>query len=724
MPISFDERQKLFHLSTDHTSYQFSIFEDKYLFSQYYGKKIPQTDLSDLWQVYPSGFSPVFKRTPSHTLSQDLMPLEYPVYGHGDYRTPALHVQFPDGSRLLDLVYESYTIQAEKPALDGLPCATAGDQTLIVTLRDQSGLRVHLYYTVYESLDIITRSVKIENGTGQPIQILGAMSMSIDLPIASFDMISLDGTHVRERQITRSPLASGTRSVESRRGASSHHHNPFVAFAAKTTTEHSGEVYGMMLSYSGNFICQAETDAFDSVRIQCGVNPFDFSYELSAGESFCTPEAMFTYTDQGLNRMSQHFHDMIRTHVSTLPAAKRTRPIVINNWEATYFDFDEKKLIALIESCRGLGIDTFVLDDGWFGHRDDDTTSLGDWFYDKRKLPNGLDPIIEACESVGMRFGLWFEPEMISEDSELYRQHPDWAIRHPDRPYCLGRQQLVLDLSRQDVLDYLYETISGVLRAHKISYVKWDMNRHITDAYSACLPPKQQPELMFRYMKNLYRLLNRLTSDFPDVLFEGCSGGGGRFDAGMLFYHPQIWTSDDTDAIARLRIQYGTSLAYPPVCMTAHVSASPNHQLGRRTPFATRGMVAMSATFGYELNPLSLSDEDRAQIAAQTSRYHSIAPLIENGDFYRLVSPFETDDCAWMFVSKDKTEAVCTYVRQLVRPAVRGLRLKLAGLDENAVYHIDELSCDRSGAVLMNAGLLVPLLLDFEGTTFTLHKVK
>ena len=723
MPISFDKEHKLFHLSTAHTSYQFSIFEGKYLFSQYYGKKIPNTDLSYLWQVYPSGFSPVFKRTPDHTLSQDLMPLEYPVYGHGDYRAPAIHVQFEDGSRLLDLVYESHTIQTEKPSLDGLPCAAPGDETLTVTLCDQSGIRVHLDYTVYEALDVITRSARIENNTGAPVTILSAMSMSIDLPIASFDMISLDGTHVRERQITRSPLSSGTHSVESRRGASSHHHNPFVAFASKTTTEHAGEAYGMMLSYSGNFVCSAETDAFDSVRIQCGVNPFDFSYELCDGETFCTPEAMFTYTDQGLNRMSQQLHDMIRNNVCVLPAAKRVRPIVINNWEATYFGFDEKKLLELIEGCRGLGIDTFVLDDGWFGHRDDDTTSLGDWFCDKRKLPNGLNPIIDACESVGMRFGLWFEPEMISEDSELYRAHPDWPIRHPDRPYCLGRQQLVLDLSRDDVLQYLYETIASVLRAHRISYVKWDMNRHITDAYSACLPPARQPELMFRYMKNLYRLLQRLTSEFPDVLFEGCSGGGGRFDAGMLRYHPQIWTSDDTDAIARLRIQYGTSLAYPPVCMTAHVSASPNHQLGRRTPFATRGLVAMSATFGYELNPLSLSDEERAEIAAQTARYHQIAPLVEHGDFYRLVSPFESDDCAWMFVSKDKSEAVCTYVRQLVRPAVRGLRVKLAGLDADAVYHIDELSCDLSGAVLMNAGLLVPLLLDFEGTTFTLHRI-
>lgn len=725
MPITFQEEGRIFHLSTAHTSYLFRVFQNDYLFTLYYGRRLRTCDMTHHWQVYPSGFSPIDQSFTDHRFSQDLMMLEYPVYGHGDYRAPAVSVRFPNGSRLLDLQYESHTIEKGKPALDGLPCTDGAEETLFIILRDRlSGIGVRLSYSVFFEEDVIARSAEILNDSREDITLTGVMSMSTDLPLGDFDMITLDGTHVRERQIERKPLRNGTQSIESRRGASSHHHNPFAVLAAPHTTEFAGEAYGVMLVYSGNFVLRAEKDAFSSVRLQAGINPFDFSWRLAPGEAFVTPEVLLSYTQNGLNRLSQQYHDLIRAHLGHTKAVGKRRPIVINNWEATYFNFDEQKLLDLIGSCKGLGIDVFVLDDGWFGHRDDDRTSLGDWFTDKRKLPNGLTPVIEACEAIGMRFGLWFEPEMISEDSELYHAHPDWIIGEPGRTFCRGRQQLILDLSREDVLRHIKTSVARMLRENRISYVKWDMNRHITDAYSRLLPPEKQPELYHRYMKNLYRLLDFLTSEFPDVIFEGCSGGGGRFDAGMLYYTPQIWTSDDSDAIARLRIQYGTSLAYPPVCMTAHVSASPNHQLERVTPFQTRGLVAMSASFGYELNPLNLSNEERAMIAEQTAQYKRIAPLVVNGDFYRLVSPFEDDDCAWMFAAKDQSEAFAVYTRQLLRPAPNGKRIRFAGLDPNADYYIEELDRTFGGDELMYAGLAVPILLDFEAVSYTMRRVK
>ena len=723
MPITFCKETGTFCLSTDHTSYMFRIFDQGYLMSLYWGRKLRSTDLTRLWRSFPTGFSPNYPGAPNSCYSLDLIPTEYPTYGGGDYRVPAMSVRFPTGSRLLDLRYRSHTITdgCEKP--EGLPGLTGGEQTLEIVLADDfTGLEVVLRYVVYPDCDLLVRNSCIRNTTSGPVFITRALSASVDLPDSNWEMIGLYGAHCRERNIDRTPLRHGISAVESRRGASSPQHNPFLALAAPSTTEFTGEAYGVALIYSGNFLAQAEITPFDQTRIQLGIHPADFSWKLEPGEYFITPEAMLTYTDGGLNRLSQNFHQAIKYHLGHAAIRNRPRPIVINNWEATYFQFDEAKLLELIDSCKGLGIDTFVLDDGWFGHRDDDTTSLGDWFVDKRKLPNGLTPLIERCASIGMTFGLWFEPEMISEDSDLYRAHPDWVIRQDGRPYCLGRHQLILDLSRTDVLDYLKETIGGILAANRIAYVKWDMNRHMTDAYSSALPPDRQPEIFHRYMLHLYALLDYLTTTFPDVLFEGCSGGGGRFDAGMLYYSPQIWTSDDTDAIERLKIQYGTSLLYPPQAMTAHVSACPNHQVRRTTPFATRGLVAMSASFGYELNPLMLTDEERRQIAAQTARYHATGSLITDGLFYRLISPFDTDSRAWMFILPDQSRAIVTYVRQLTRPAYQPI-LKLTGLDPDARYHIDELDGDFGGDELMYAGLALPRMTDFEALTYTLTKL-
>lgn len=723
MAITFLKDTGTFYLATDRTCYMFRIFDKGYLLSTYWGTKIQPADLTRLWQPFPSGFSPVYSGAADSRHSLDLIPTEYPVYGGGDFRVPAFSARFETGSRLLDLTYRSHVIFDGCIEPQGLPGLSGGEQTLEVTLADEfTGLTVVLRYVVYPACDVITRNVRVINATGAPVDLTRVLSASVDLPDSRWDMIGLYGIHCRERQIDRTPLRRGVNAVESRRGASSHQHNPFLALAAPETTETAGECYGATLIYSGNFLAQAEVTPFGQTRMQIGIHPADFSWRLEDGETFTAPEAILTYSDSGLGRLSRNFHQAIKYHLGHTKIRNKPRPIVINNWEATYFQFNEEKLLELIESCRGMGIDTFVLDDGWFGHRDDDTTSLGDWFVDKCKLPHGLTPIIEKCEELGMTFGLWFEPEMISEDSDLYRAHPDWCIRQEGRPYCLGRKQLILDLSRQEVLDYLKETVGGMLAANRISYVKWDMNRHMTDAYSAALPPERQPELFHRYILNLYALLDYLTTTFPDVIFEGCSGGGGRFDAGMLYYDPQIWTSDDSDAIERLRIQYGTSLVYPPQAMTAHVSACPNHQVGRVTPFRTRGLVAMSASFGYELNPLELSEEERRQIAEQTARYHALGSLITDGDFYRLVSPFETNSCAWIFVSPDKSRAVATYVRALTEPGLAA-RLKLMGLDPDARYHIDELDADFGGGELMFAGLGIPVLKDFEALSFTLTRV-
>lgn len=724
MSIVYEPEQMLFHLSTEHTSYLFRVFDNGYLYHQYWGRRIRTADLSHLWQVYP-GLAVNYQNAPDNRYSQDLIPSEYPVFGHGDFRNPAVMVTFPDGNRLLNLQYQSHRIVEGKLELDGLPSLDGASQTLELFLADKlSGVQVLLKYAVFEDCDVISRSAEIINNGAETVRIDRALTFSLDLPPARYDVITLCGCHLRERQVERNPLHSGMQSVESRRGVSSPQFNPFLALAAPETTETAGEAYGCTLIYSGNFFAGAEVDNYGFTRLQMGINPFEFSWELPPEERFITPEAVLTYSGQGLNRMSQNLHDAFRRHLGHASYKNKPRPVVVNNWEGTYFDFDEQKILAMIKACDGLGIDTFVLDDGWFGHRDDDTTSLGDWFVNRRKLPNGFAPLIEQCEAQGMSFGIWIEPEMVSEDSELFRAHPDWAIRHPERPCCRGRNQLVLDLSRKEVAEYLRGCISALLQENRISYIKWDMNRHITDAFSAALPAGRQTELAHRYVLNYYWLMDALCKEFPDVIFEGCSSGGGRFDAGVLYYQPQIWTSDNSDAVSRMRIQYGTTYAYPVQSMTAHVSACPNHQVGRNTPLKTRGLIAMSASFGYELNPLTFTAEEREQVARQVRFYkQTVAPLVVEGDFYRLVSPFETDDCAWMFVSPDQSRAFAVYARQLIRPSVRGVRFKMQGLDPQAIYHIDELDEDFGGDTLMYAGLTVPVLEDFEAVSYTLTRV-
>ena len=731
MPIAYQDKTRTFQLDTANTSYIFRVYNDGYLFHEYWGRRLRPVDLTRLFEgCYSTGFNPSWPGAAGGLNSLDLLPAEYPFYGSGDFRSPAVEAAFSDGSRLLNLTYVSHEILPAKPPLPGLPSLDGGDATLEVTLADAAtGLVVVLSYTVYEDSDVITRHARIVNTTAEAVRVGRVLSASVDLPGSDYDMIGQYGVHSRERQIDRIPLRHGMQAVESRRGASGHHANPFLVLAAPDAGETAGEVYAAALIYSGNFLAAAEVDGNNVTRLQIGLNPFDFSWKLEPGESFTAPEAVLTYSAEGLGRMSRNFHRVFQGHLGRVKETKRPSPIVLNSWVATYFDFDEDKLRGIIQSCKGLGIDTFVLDDGWFGHRDDDTTSLGDWFVHRGKLPNGLKPVIDCCHENGMQFGLWLEPEMVSEDSELYRAHPDWAVCKPGRPYCKGRNQLVLDFSRPEVVAYLKETIGRLLSENDIAYIKWDMNRNITDQYSLGLPADRQPELLHRYMLGLYDLLEDLTSRFPQVIFEGCSGGGGRFDAGMLYYMPQTWTSDDSDAVERLKIQWGTSLVYPPRCMTAHVSAVPNHQLGRVTPLRTRALVAMSASFGYELDPTAFSQEERAEVAEQTAYYHAMGDLVAGGDFFRLISPFEAkgngeaEGAAWMFVSPDQSRAFAVYVQRLAVPAGPPRRLKLRGLDPQAVYRIDELGADFGGDELMYAGLALPCFMgDFEACSFTLTK--
>ncbi len=727
MSIRYLEDSKSFFLTAKDTSYVFKLHENNRILSLYYGKRLPDCDLSHLFYVQPRSFAPIPADADEDFFSLDATPQEYPFFANGDFRSPAGALTFEDGSIVCDFRYRSHRVEKGKESIPFFPQTVAGEndcETLVVTLADDTAnVELKLYYTVFEDLNVITRKAKLVNKGDKSLRIDRALSLSLDLPDCNYDFINLFGSHCKERHMERIHLHHGIQSVESRRGASGHMNHPFIALARPETTEESGEIYGFSLIYSGNHLCLVEVDQFETVRVQCGINPFNFGWELKGGENFLTPECVMVFSDKGIGDMSRTFHDLYRNHLAPLKYRSASRPIVINSWEAAYFDFDEKKLFDIIDSSAGLGIDLFVLDDGWFLGRNNDRTSLGDWTPDPKKLPNGLNSIIDRCRKNGLKFGLWFEPEMISPESFLYKEHPDWAITAPNRPNTLSRNQLVLDLTKSQVREYIISTVSDILETYDISYVKWDMNRHITECYSDGLPADRQREFHHRYILGLYEVLETITSAFPDVLFEGCSGGGGRFDPAMLYYSPQIWTSDDSDAVERMKIQYGTSIVYPLSAMTAHISVVPNHQIMRVTPFSTRSNVAMSCSFGYELDPCKLSEEERIEIRKNNDYYRQIEPLVLYGDFYRLKSPFKDNYSSWMIVSKDKNNAVMWYFEALTGPAVPIRRIRLAGLDPEAVYHIKELQKSFTGAALMNAGLSVPILYgDFNSLRYTIER--
>ncbi|PJW16538.1 alpha-galactosidase [Geobacillus sp. WSUCF-018B] len=728
MAIVFDPTNKTFYLKANDTTYVMQIVRSGYLAHVYWGKAVRDVRGARAFPRLDRAFSP--NPAPSdRTFSLDTLPQEYPAYGNTDFRAPAYHVQLENGSTVTDLRYKTHHIYKGKPRLNGLPATYVEHEneaeTLEIVLEDALiGLEVTLQYTAYEKWNVITRAARFENKGGERLKLLRALSMSVDFPTADYDWIHLPGAWGRERWIERRPLVTGVQAAESRRGASSHQQNPFIALVAKNADEHQGEVYGFSFVYSGNFLAQVEVDQFRTARVSMGINPFDFTWLLEPGESFQTPEVVMVYSDQGLNGMSQTYHELYRTRLARGAFRDRERPILINNWEATYFDFNEEKIMNIARTAAELGIELFVLDDGWFGERDDDRRSLGDWVVNRRKLPNGLNGLAKQVNELGLQFGLWIEPEMVSPNSELYRKHPDWCLHVPNRPRSEGRNQLVLDYSREDVCDYMIETISNVLASSPITYVKWDMNRHMTEIGSAALPPERQRETSHRYMLGLYRVMDEITARFPHILFESCSGGGGRFDPGILYYMPQTWTSDNTDAVSRLKIQYGTSLVYPVSAMGAHVSAVPNHQVGRVTSLKTRGHVAMSGNFGYELDITKLTETEKQIIKEQVAFYKDVRRLVQFGTFYRLLSPFEGNEAAWMFVSEDQSEALVAYFRVLAEANAPLSHLRLKGLDPNQDYEIEGLGV-YGGDELMYAGVAVPHRLgDFISMMWRLKAVR
>lgn len=710
-----------FYLETDHTSYILRLLSDGTLSHTYYGPRIPAEDLSWAWIVGGIPNNPSFRFTDGVS-SQGTLPQECPVFGTGDFRLPALSVQNADGRSVNRLVYHSHRILDTKPHLPGLPQLEADAPTLQITLRDEVGnYNVILSYSVFAAEDVIARHTVIQNTGNTPIFLNRAASMSMDLQRSDLQLLSLYGGSTHERNIRRSELIQGMTSLQSRRGASSHQLNPFAALVQPHTTETQGEVYAAALVYSGDFQITAEVDECGTTRFVAGLNPETFRWKLAPGEEFVTPEALLTYSDAGLEKMSHSYHDVCRRYLGKCADPSVAHPIVLNSWEAMYFQLNEEKLTDMIRRCRGLGIDTFVVDDGWFGHRNSADSSLGDWFVDPDKFPNGLQKVIEVCHENGMKFGLWLEPEMISQDSVLSRAHPDWHIHVPGRDPVLSRDQWVLDMAREDVRDHIFGQLETLLSTYDISYIKWDMNRNITDNGAAWLPADRQGEHSHRYMLGVYDLLERVNRRFPHVFIEGCAAGGGRFDFGILYYCPQIWTSDNSDAIARLKIQTGTSLVYPPSTMAGHVSACPNHQNYRMTPFETRGSVAQMCSFGYELDVGTLCEEERAQIIAQTEKHRQLEPLVNHGSFYRLLSPFESYICAWELVSQDRDHAFLTVVFAQMTPNRRGLRIQLRGLDPDRQYRVIPGDYTASGRVLMNVGIHArPPKKDYGSLTFDL----
>ncbi|EEJ41510.1 alpha-galactosidase [Limosilactobacillus vaginalis] len=719
MSIHVNEEHKLFHLQTAKTSYIFKILENGNAGQLYYGPQIP------VKKDYPNLASRE-EHDCTNTLTVDqsdfqleLIKQEYAGLGKGDYRYPAYQITYPNGSRTSEFEYTGYEVADGKERLKNMPSAfdDQGDdsQTLTVTFKDElANLVLQLHYTVFEKEDVIVRSATFINHGQEAVTLDRALSLQLDLPDHDYDMLQFSGSWARERHLIRTPLRSGIQSIGSLRVASSHQQNPFFALARPHTDNHQGAAFGFNFIYSGNFIDSVEVDQFDTTRVLVGINPDDFGWKLANGESFQTPEAVMTYTSDGLNQMSQQLGAFYQDHLINQHFAHQDRPILINNWEATFMDFNEAKLMKIVDQADKLGIEMFVLDDGWFGHRDDDKSSLGDWFVDQKKFSNGISGFADRVHDKGMKFGLWFEPEMISIDSKLYEKHPDWMIATPGRQGTPARNQYVLDMTRQEVVDYLFEHMSAIIKQTKLDYIKWDMNRNITEMYGAKLPADQQLEFPHRYILGVYQLYARLTEAFPKVLFESCASGGGRFDLGMMYYAPQAWCSDDTDAVERIKIQDGTSYGYTQNMWGAHVSAVPNDQVGRLTSLDTRAAVAYFGDFGYELDITKMAADELATIKKQVAFYKQYRHLFQFGKFYRLDNPDTNNDnvYGWQVVNEDRSEAILTRFQILNGANPAYIRVYFAGLDPEATYTVNDGEEHFSGAELMNAGYFVPRIMD------------
>lgn len=720
MAITFNETTRIFTLTTAHTTYQMQADAQGYLLHLYYGARTAG-EMDYLLNYGDRGFSGNPNSAGSdRTYSLDALPQEYPSLGTGDFRNYALNIENADGSQCCNPVYITHEIAAGKYTLKGLPFVRAEEneaETLKIILEDPvTKVELHLLYGVLEKEDIITRSVIIKNAGKAPVTVKKAQSACLDFLHGDYDLIKFYGRHAMERNMERMPVSHESTRIGSRRGTSSHQYNPGVILAGKNTNEDSGSCYGMLFVYSGNFLVEAEKDQYDQTRIQMGLTNELFAYPLEAGAEFIAPEVILSYTNKGLSRLSQQYHHCIMNHICQGKYVHANRPVLINSWEAAYFDFTGDTIVELAKEAKALGIDMVVMDDGWFGKRNDDNSSLGDWYVNEEKLGGTLTKLIERVNAEGVKFGIWIEPEMVSEDSDLYREHPEWAITIPGRKPVRSRNQLVLDFSRKEVRDEIFKRICAVLDQGNVEYIKWDMNRSLADIYA--------PNVTYDYVLGVYDFLEKLTNRYPDILIEGCSGGGGRFDAGMLYYTPQIWCSDNTDAINRTRIQYGTSFFYPVAAMGSHVSAVPNHQTGRVTSMHTRGVAAMSGTFGYELNPALLNAKEKAEIRAQLAQYREYQELIREGDYYRLSNPFQDNFAAWMVVSDDRSKALVSVIRLTAEANPPAAYVTLKGMEEDAFYREKTTGKVYPGAALMEAGILLPAAVsEYEAYQIELERV-
>ena len=704
MPITFDEKRKIFKLDTLDSTYAIGIREG-YLIHLYYGKKIPDDNLLDLpFRGYFATISPKNVHVDDYKFSLDVQPMEYSCNGSGDYRLAALSIKDSMGRTTTDIRYLDHKIYDGKPKLKGLPATYCNDdseaQTLeLITIDKFTGAKVTLYYTAFANYSVVTESVKVENTGKETFEIEKVASCCVNFPSMDYNMINLSGVWSRERRVITRHLAHGIQSVASKRGSSSHNHNPFVALVDDKGGEDFGDAFGFNLVYSGNFSADIETDYLDCTRLVMGINPIDFTWVVEPGDEFQSPEVVMVYSDSGMGKMSRTFHDLYNNNLIRGEWKNKKRPLLINSWEGSGFDFDQETLVRYAKEAKKLGIELLVMDDGWFGHRDSDNSSLGDWFVNESKLKGGLTKLIERVNAEGVQFGIWYEPEMISEDSELYKAHPDWCVHVEGREQSPARQQYVIDMTRQDVRDCIFNQMYDVLSKNNMAYLKWDYNRAITEPASVMLDARHSKEFFHRFILGTYELMDRITSAFPHILFESCAGGGGRFDAGMLYYMPQAWASDNTDPIERLTIQFGTTMCYPASSMGAHVSACD------RTGIETKAAVAMAGTFGYELDPKEMSEEDKEKVKEQVKNYHRYYNVIHFGDLYRIIAP--TDDefkCAWEYVAKDKSEALLTVVIKNRAPH-DFLLIKMKGLDPEKMYRDETDGEIYSGALLMNAGI-------------------
>lgn len=718
MSINFNNKTKEFHLSNNNISYIIKILRNGQIGQLYFGKKIKHKESYSYLLESKSRPMAQYLYENDFSFSLDHIKQEFPSYGTTDHRYPAFEIKQENGSTITEFEYVSHKIFKGKKKLVGLPAVYVENEdeatTLEIFLKDKMiEIELVLSYTIFEKYDVVARNAQFINKGENSVDITRALSLNLDLPDYDYELLQLSGAWSRERYIKTRKLEMGIQAISSTKGISSNDQNPFIALKRPETTENLGEVIGFSLIYSGNFLAQVEVDTYDVARVSLGINPFGFTWHLENNEKFQTPEAIIVYSDSGLNKMSQTFHNIFGKRLVRGEWRDKFRPILINNWEGTYFDFNDEKILNIAKAAHKMGVELFVLDDGWFGTRNDDKQGLGDWFSNKNKLKNGVEGLSHEIDKIGMKFGLWFEPEMVNKNSELFKKHPEWILHVPQRNQSHGRNQFVLDYSRREVIDYIYDMMFKIIKNSKISYIKWDMNRYITECYSVAYPPQRQGEIFHRYILGVYDLYERLIKAFPNILFESCSSGGARFDPGMLYYAPQCWTSDDTDAIERLKIQYGTSLVYPLSTMGAHVSVVPNHQLQRITPLETRAGVAYFGNFGYELDMTKLTGEENRKIKIQIEFYKKYRHIFQYGIFYRLLDPFKNNIVSWMVVTEDRRTAIVGYYKILNDVNCAYRRIKLQGLDPDLKYEISNLNYPEEiatkycyGDELMNIGLI------------------